>query len=154
MKRFAFELESVRSLREREEKEARAAYGMACRTRDNAQDASRNAELRLTTARLDWNERMTSGLEGSALRQWQVGWAVLQTQRDHLLHELRMAEGKVQSAQQKWQSTRQKLEGLEKLKEQKWTDYQAEANRLEVRQLDEIASARAANDARAFLYNL
>ncbi len=154
MKRFAFQLESVRGLRELEEKEARGNYGMACRTRDTAQTAARNAELRMETSRLEWGTRIKAGLDGSALRQWQVGWAVLQTQRDHLLNELRMAEGKVQTAQQKWQAARQRLEGLDRLKAQRLGEHHAEANRLEVQLLDEMASARAANDARTALFNL
>ena len=127
---------------------------MACKTRDTAQEACRTAELRVETARLEWGSRVTAGIDGNSLRQWQVGWAVLQTQRDHLLHELRMAEGRLQAARQKWQAARQRLEGLDRLKSQRWTEHHAEANRLEVQLLDEIASARAANDARAFLFNL
>jgi len=150
MRRFRFRLESVLEVRRHAERAAAEELGLAHRRMADAQrvlDQARSENLQALALR--------DGFPAPASLRMTVAEAqstVVDTRERLLaaLRELELREKKVAEAHAAWLRCRERVQGLERIRDRQSAAHQREALASEGRQLDEIALFRAVNASPAF----
>ena len=145
MKRFIFGLETVLTLRRRDEEQQRELYGKALANRDSLRLALSNAlghlevlQKELQVRRLGATKRDDNLTFIHSIRQ-QRDFCEVVTQR------VARADRELEIRFAGWMESRKNVQVLEKLKERHFSRHQIEQHRLEERSLDDLVSARFAN---------
>jgi flagellar FliJ protein len=139
MKGFRFRLERVRELREHKEDEAKQALAIALADHFRAEEELRAAEQRIHAARaaqLDAGRGYSSGLDLVAHQAY-----LERTESDHRAsrQDLDLRENELAVRRGALQQAARDRQALDRLKERRRAEHQAEAARVEALSLDEIA---------------
>src|SRR4051794_12268229 len=139
MKRFHFRAAAVLDLRVRQHEMAQAELARVQQERDVAAGAMAAAEDALGRARTDYRERLLAGDVADALerhRNWILGQhAGVERCRQHLAEQ----QLSVERATADVRRTHRLARVLERLRDGTWRDYQKEARRLEMIEMDQLA---------------
>lgn len=142
MKPFKFSLESVLTVREREEDAARQSYAEALDFQARTQGALDQAMLDLEGLHGELSEKRS----GVSRRDDQILFIqAIRQQRffcDTLTQRLARAAQLVEVRMQLWMEARRKTQMLERLKEKKREQYDAEVRRREEREVEDLITAR------------
>jgi flagellar export protein FliJ len=142
MKSFKFSLESVLTVRSREEDAARQSYAEALAFKSRTQEALNQAMLDLEGLHGELSEKRL----GVSRRDDQILFIqAIRQQRffcDTLTQRLSRADQLVEVRMQLWMEARRKTQILERLKEKKRDLFDAEARRREEREVEDLITAR------------
>lgn len=137
MKRFAFKLESVLSLRKYTENQAKARLGekaAVCTRLGLSLEA--NARATLDAAR----ERFRPGGNASDHRAGELYSVRLTKERERLIKDLTMAEAEREHARLAYVEASKAKELIDTLREREATDYYKNVSREETKTMDDLAS--------------
>ena len=137
MKRFVFRLETVLEMRVRAEQRAQAALGLA---QKQVTDAERY-RISLETRRMD--ALIASATATFDQRVAAVQWAESLSEKiRHVGFHLQTLEMEAEARRRELAKAASDRRAVEKLRERARAEYEAEAQRVEQNQLDEVGSAR------------
>lgn len=146
MKPFKFRLERLQKVRSAEERAARAEFAAALGALTSREVALREALTRRDEAREELRHILAEGNAASAFLTAQrvtdrFDAVVEETERERLL-----AANAADQARSKWAELRSKEEGLSRLRDARESEHRREHERMQARELDEIAMTRAAGN--------
>jgi flagellar export protein FliJ len=151
MKPFKFSLESVLTVRSREEDVARQSYAEALAFQARTQESLNQALVDLEQLHGELSEKRT----GVSRRDDQILFIqAIRQQRffcDTLTQRLSRAAQLLEVRMQLWMEARRKTQVLERLKEKKRDRHDAEVQRLAEREVEDLITARWRSGGRALV---
>lgn len=142
MRPFTFSLQAVRTMRQRQEQLALAAFGDAVRARQAAVDEQQRAERRLAAAFDQLTARQREGAPLYHLNQLRGHNQVLEQRLADCRAGCARAQDAANAAWDALQDIRQALELVDKLHLRQRDQYERELRAEEQKQLDEMSSRR------------
>ncbi len=142
MSPFSFSLQAVRTMRQRQEQLALAAFGDAVRARQAAVDQQQRAERQLAAAFDQLTARQRAGAPLYHLNQLRGHNQVLEQCLADCRAGCARAQATANAAWDALQDIRQALELVDKLYLRQREQYDRELRREEQKQLDEMSSRR------------
>jgi len=137
MKPFVFNLEKVLNLRKYREDEAKIELGRA--TGVLAELESRLMAVGRERVKAE-AAHFAKGNSADEIRQYMYYIVRLENMQEHLLHEIAMAELKVEEARAAFLEASRERKVFDKLKEKRQKEYHKEMLREETRVLDDLSS--------------
>jgi flagellar export protein FliJ len=144
MKPFHFTLESVRTVRQRQEQEAMDQYARALLGRRLAVESLEAVQGQLSAGWRELRNLLARGCEAARVAQMQHYHRTLDKRRDECTLALGVAERRVNAAFQAMMAARQQREIVDKCFENQKTRHQREQLRVEQKFLDDLAGRRPA----------
>jgi flagellar export protein FliJ len=142
MRPFAFSLQAVRTMRQRQEQLALAEFGDAVRARQAAVDQQQRAERQLAVAFDQLTARQSEGAPLYHLNQMRGHCQVLEQRLVSCRADCVKAQEVANAAWERLQDIRQALELVDKLYLRQRELYEHELRAEEQKQLDEMSSRR------------
>ena len=138
MKPFVFELEDVLSLRKFEQDQAQIELGKAVSEETRIQNDLETIAMQKLTAKKE-----SEGVKDfSLIIQSRQYFQLLKLQQEHLLEELAEAKIVTEAKREVFKKAMQKVQSLEKLKEEQKKNYAKEEDKENEDIVDEVMSAR------------
>ena len=138
MKPFRFTLQAVRTLRERQEREALEHYGQTLIERLRAVERLETAEHELAQARFEWQQLASAGAVAADLTRLQAGCATLAARRDECAGAVATAERMMNRALHTFRTARQACETVDNLFENQRAAHARAVNQAEQKNLDDL----------------
>ena len=145
MKPFHFTLESVRTVRQRQEQEAMEQYARTLLGRRQAVERLETVQKQLSAGWQELRQLLASGCEAARAAQMQEYHRALEKRRDEGVHALGVAERRVNVAFQFMMAARRQREVVDKFFEKQQAQHQRERARVEQKFLDDLAGRRSAS---------
>jgi flagellar export protein FliJ len=140
MKRFAFKLQAVLTLRQRNEHVALEKYSRAIRQRQSAALRLTGSEMELSESRRQWLNALADGLPAAHAAQMQAFCHLLEERKQQCEALLHLAEGELNQAGRRMLHARQQREAVEKLLARQRERYDRLQREAERRMMDDLAS--------------
>jgi flagellar export protein FliJ len=142
MKAFRFNLEAVRTLRQRQEQTAMEQYAQTLALRQQAVNRLAAVSQELTDGWQELRSRLAGGCAASEVAQMQEYHHSLVRRRDECMNALGIAERRVNAAFQAMLAARQQRELVDKYFEKQKARHQRHEGRNEQKLLDDLAGRR------------
>jgi flagellar export protein FliJ len=142
MKPFKFSLQSLRTVRQRQEQEALEAYARALLERTQAQRALDRAQQDLNEAQMQWQQQAQQGCCAVEMARFATHCEQLARRRDQEREKLSQAERIVNTRLAATLHARQQREVVDKLQKRQRLAYDHEIARAEQQFLDDLAQRR------------
>lgn len=142
MKPFSFSLQAVRTLRQRQEQQAVAAFAQAVRARQAALDQQSLAERQLSAALDQMRALQQAGAAVFHLKQTRAHCQTLECQLGVCRAALAQAQETANRVWDDLQEARRQLELVDKLYAHRREDYERELRTEEQKLLDEMSGRR------------
>ena len=138
MKKFAFNLQRILSLKERKEDMLKLELNRLFFKRNQHEHVKRHYETQMANELESWQAKPTFTAE--LYEQTQRFWQAIRGQIFNQQILIREYEIKIDAKRKEIEENRKEIKTLEKLKEKRWEDYQYEAALDERKFMDEIAN--------------
>lgn len=149
MKKFEFRLQRVLELAERTEEAARRAAADALAGLRLAEEAERKGRERVDATLVEIAGQLaSSSIEPGSLQLLQACLAREQEQTRFLAAETSLAEGRHGELHEVMIEKRRELLALERAREKAWDGWRAEAEKLELEEIEDVTSGRTARRIR------
>jgi flagellar export protein FliJ len=145
MKQFHFTLESVRTLRQRQEQDAMDQYARTLLARRQAVDRLEAVQQKLKAGWQELRQLLARGCEASNAARMHEYHRSLEKRRDDLITALGVAERRVNVALQAMLTARREREIVDKFFDKQKARHQREQVRVEQKFLDDLAGRRLAS---------
>jgi flagellar export protein FliJ len=145
MKAFHFTLESVRTVRQRQEQEAMEQYARTLLARLQALERLEAVQKQLTAGWQELRETLARGCEAASAAQMHEYHRSLEKRRDEYAVALGVAERRVNAAHHMMMAARREREIVEKCFDKQKARHQREQVRVEQKFLDDLAGRRTAS---------
>ncbi|MDB6020533.1 MAG: Flagellar export protein FliJ [Pedosphaera sp.] len=142
MKPFHFNLEAVRTLRQRQEQKALEQYAQTLLARQQAVERLESAQRELDAASLELADRLETGCAASQISQANDYQRVVIKRRDESMIALGAAERRVNASLQAMLAARQQREIVDKFFDKQKATHQRDLARSEQKMLDDLAGRR------------
>jgi flagellar export protein FliJ len=145
MKPFHFTLESVRTLRQRQEQDAMDQYARMLLARRQAVDRLEAVQQKLNAGWQELRQLLARGCEAANAARMHEYHRSLEKRRDDLITALGVAECRVNVALQAMLTARREREIVDKFFDKQKARHQREQVRVEQKFLDDLAGRRTAS---------
>jgi flagellar export protein FliJ len=142
MKPFRFNLQVVRTLRQRKEQQAMEGYALALREQRKAVDQWQQVQAELEAAWSEWTTAMAEACPAAAVAQMQHYFQRVEVRRQQCVEQVRDSERAVQAALQGMLEARRDREAVDIYFDLQHLEYDRALQREERKVLDELAQRR------------
>jgi flagellar export protein FliJ len=145
MKPFRFNLQVVRTLRQRREQQMMQRYALSLRAQRQAVVRLQLVQHELESAWRQWHATLLAGCPAAATTQAQRFFEVLEARRQDCLAAVRQSEQELQAALQAMLTARQEREAVDVFFDHQRQQHDRALQQEERKALDEMARGRGAS---------